>query len=88
VLSSQSEPGNDGPITAHVTTIEIPEELSAATYHTQQSAPTGFVVVVDPEMVREAVDPGSQQGNLQFRGAGVFVVGLILFLDRLHLRLF
>ena len=77
-LSSESEFGDEGPVTAHVSAIEILEQPTPLSDEAQEAAPGRFVVMVEPQMLGETVDPAGHDGHLHLGGAGVAIFGLKL----------
>src|SRR5215467_2759195 len=54
-----------------VFSLEVIEHLPALAHQLQQSAPRMMVLDVQLEVIGQPVDPGRQQGNLNFRGTRV-----------------
>ena len=73
---------------------QVLQEASALADHGEESAPGMVVVLVGGKVVLEAVDARGQQSDLDFRRAGVSLVGLVLsddlvflIFEKSHMRL-
>ncbi len=78
MLSAKAEACNEALVTTNVLSGEIPEKASSLAYQLEETAPGLVVLVVTAQMPTDLVDPLSDKGYLNFRGASVLVVGPIL----------
>src|SRR5262249_11821013 len=64
--------------------LEVVQEFPAPSHELEKPAARRVVFLVDLEVLREHLDSLSEESNLNFGGAGVFVVELVL-LDNIFL---
>ena len=77
-LSPKSELGDQRSISLDVVPSEIVEQPAPSADEHEQSAARVVILVVDPQVLREMVDPPGEQGNLYLRGTGVGFVETVL----------
>src|SRR5436190_16710930 len=66
------------PVALDFLVLEVVQEFPAPSHELQQPAARRVVFLVDLEVLREHLDSLSEESNLNFGGAGVFVVELVL----------
>lgn len=76
--ASQSQLGDETSISLHILSAQIVEEATTLANHHQQATPAVVIVLVLTEMLGQMIDPLGEQGDLDFRRAGVTVVGPVL----------
>src|SRR5262249_47519316 len=69
-----------------VLALDVIEKLAALAHHLEQAATRVVVLLVRLEMLGQAIDPLGQDGDLDFRRAGVVAFGGVVF-DDLGFRL-
>ena len=60
-----------------VVTLDVVEQFTTAGGHLEEAAAAVEVFAVSAEMLGQVVDASGQQGDLDFGGAGVFIVGFV-----------
>jgi hypothetical protein len=68
---------NDVEVAMRINSLEVIQVATTTTDHHQQAAPTGVVLFVGPKVFGQPVDPGRQNGDLDFRGTGVRLASLV-----------
>ncbi len=71
MLLPDAEPSDYFPVACDVFLLEIIQEPPALADHFQQTAAGMVVLLVGLEVLLQVLDPLAQQGDLNFRGAGV-----------------
>src|SRR5690606_31699838 len=72
---------DQGAIPLEILPLQILQKPTPATDHLEQAATAVVVLGVFPEMIRQLVDPGRQQCDLDRRAAAVFRMQLVLLDD-------
>jgi len=78
---TDTELRDDRAVTLNIGIFEIVEQIAAVADHLQQAAAGVMVLGMDLQMLRQLVDPGGQDGNLDLRRAGVLVMQTVLLDD-------
>ena len=86
-LVAESEALYERLVAAEVLVPEILEQAAALTYHDEETAAAVEVLLVDLHVLGQLADARREDGDLNFRGASVRLVRLVLFDDRLFLIL-
>lgn len=86
-LVAESEALDERLVASEVLVPEVLEQAAALAYHDEESAAAMEVLLVDLHVLGELADARREDGDLDFRGAGVRLVRLVLFDDRLFLIL-
>src|SRR5262249_27922439 len=83
-LLTETEPADDALVAFKVLALEVVEQASPLADHLHQAESRVVVLRVAAEVAGEVLDPLGEAGDLDFRGAGVGVVGSVI-LDQLVL---
>ena len=70
---------NDGFVAFGIRLSEVIEQTATPAHHHEKTAPGGMVLLMRLEMLRQFANPCAQDGNLNFRGAGIVIVSPVLF---------
>jgi len=66
---------------------DVGQKAAALSDQLEQSSPGRLVVLVDPQVVRQEIDPFGQDGNLYLGASGIYLVAVEI-LDHLSLYFF
>jgi hypothetical protein len=70
---------NDGFVAFGIGLSQVIEQAATPTHHHEKTAPGGMVLLMGFEMLRQFANPGTQDGNLNFRRPSIMVVSPVLF---------
>jgi hypothetical protein len=70
---------NDGFVAFGIRLSEVIEQTATPAHHHKKTAPGGMILLVRLEMLRQFANPRAQDGNLNFRGAGIVIISPVLF---------
>ena len=65
-------------VSLNVLLLQVVQEVSPLTYHLEQASSGVVVLLVDLQVLVQIVDPGGQDGDLDFRRTGVSFFGCVL----------
>src|SRR6185437_1297699 len=74
---SQAQSPDDLLISSPVLARQILQQLISSADQLQQPAPRSMILLVNVKMLAKLIDPFGQQGNLNFRRAGILFVNLV-----------
>jgi len=70
---------NDGFVAFGIRLSQVIEQAATPAHHHEKTAPGGMVLLMRLEMLGQLANPRTQDGNLNFRGAGIVIVSPVLF---------
>src|SRR6266571_537134 len=76
-LLADPEPVDQLPVALRILRPEVVEEATAVTDHLEESAPGVVILGKEIEMLSQVLNPLTEDGDLDFRGAGVGGVGAV-----------
>src|SRR5690606_16272266 len=79
--AAQTELGDQRLVAPGILAVQVVEQAATAVHHHQQAATAVVVLLVLLEVTLELLDAGGEQGDLDFRGAGVVIAALVVFND-------
>ncbi len=77
-LLSNLKPCDDVNVPLGIDSLEVIQQSAPSTNHHQETTPARVVLLVSSHVLRQAVDPGRQDGNLNLRRTGVHITLLEL----------
>ena len=69
---------DDVQISLWIDPFEVIQQATPTTHHHQKTTPAGIVFLVRSHVVREAVNPGGKDSNLNLGGACVALIPLVI----------
>ncbi len=67
------ETANDVEVSLRIDSFQVIQQPTPATHHLQQAPPTGVILLVRAQVLRQFADPGGQNGDLHLGRASVAI---------------